>query len=96
MFGDRTMYELGCNEVCINYYVESDDNLDAAELGLVVMDAWKYRLKAEYPEDKFCIILQVSNTHTILRFHKFREEAGLVMGKDIESNTELGIAVEII
>ena len=96
MFGNRTMYEIGCNEVCINYYMESDDNLHAAQLGLNVMEAWKYRLRAEYPSDKFCIVMEVSDTHTIMRFHKIREEDGLIIGNNIESTAETAILVEII
>ena len=96
MFGNRTMYEIGCNEVCINYYVESDDNLYAAQLGIIALEAWKYRLRAEYPSDEFCIVMEVSDTNTILRFYKIREEDGLIIGSNIERNTEIAILVEII
>lgn len=96
MFGNRTMYEISCNEVCMNYYVEPNDNLYVAQIGIVVMDAWKYRLKAEYPNDKFCIIMEVSDTHTILRFHKFREGEGGIIGNNLENNTENAIIVELV
>lgn len=90
------MYEIGCNEVCINYYVESNDNLHATQLGLIVMEAWKYRIRAEYPSDIFCIAMEVSDSHTILRFHKIREEDGLIIGNNIESTTDIAILVETI
>ncbi|MGL4655403.1 MAG: hypothetical protein ACRCWM_05930 [Sarcina sp.] len=96
VFGDRTMYEISCNEVCINFYVEPNDNLLVAKVGFVVMEAWKYRLKSEYPKENFCIVMEVSDTHTILRFHKFKAEEGLVIGNDLGNSTDIAIAIEII
>lgn len=90
------MYEISCNEVCINYYVEPNDNLYVAQIGMVVMDAWKYRLKAEYPNYKFYIIMEVSNTHTILRFYKVRDGEEITFGNDLENNTENAIIVELV
>lgn len=96
MFGNRTMYEISCNEVCMNYYVEPNDNLYVSQIGMVVIDAWKYRLKAEYPTDRFCIIMEVSDTHTILRFHKYREGEGLIIGNNLENNNQNAILVVLV
>ena len=40
--------------------------------------------------------MEVSDSHTILRFHKIREEDGLIIGNNIESTTDIAILVEII
>lgn len=96
IFANKTMFEFGRNEICINYYVEPNNNLYAPLVGIVAKDSWKYKLKRKYPNEKFCFIMEVSDTHTILRFHKFREDEGMVINSDLDDNIENAILMEIV
>ncbi|WP_257792216.1 hypothetical protein [Clostridium baratii] len=40
--------------------------------------------------------MKVSDIHTILRFHKFREDEGLVINYNLDDNIENAILMEIV
>ncbi|MGG1221017.1 hypothetical protein ABE236_26675 [Priestia endophytica] len=74
MHGDRTGYEASCNELRINDYV--DDNKTRDEIliyGLRSLHSWKDKLKRDYPNQKFVLILSVNEKFVTLRFHAKRE-----------------------
>ncbi|AVQ47802.1 hypothetical protein C7M60_18785 [Clostridium botulinum] len=94
MCGDRTGYEASCNEIRINDYVDVYDDYNILSLSKVIIQAWKYKLKTEYPEYKFLIILAYREGYATLRFHVFRENEGTWLVNDLNAYKEEAILVE--
>ncbi|WP_297422750.1 hypothetical protein [Clostridium sp.] len=53
MFGDRTEYEASCNEIRINDYINYSDESTIIQLGKLIINTWKDKLKTEYPKYNF-------------------------------------------
>ncbi|WP_460263628.1 hypothetical protein [Clostridium sporogenes] len=94
MYGDRTGYEASCNEIRINDYVDFYDDYNILSLSKVIIQAWKYKLKTEYPGYKFLIILAYREGYATLRFHIFREDEGTWLLNDLNVYKEEAILVE--
>lgn len=94
MFRDRTGYEASCNEIRINDYIEYSDEIVVLQLAEIIMETWKYKLKTEYPQYKFCIILSFSDGYVTMRFHVVRENESSWLKADLEEYKNEAIMVE--
>ena len=94
MFGDRTGYEASCNEVRINDYIDYSDEAAVLQLAEIIMDTWKYKLKAEYPQYRFCIILSFSEGYVTMRFHVIRENESSWLNADLDEYKDEAIMVQ--
>ncbi|NOW04336.1 hypothetical protein [Clostridium beijerinckii] len=96
MFGDRTGYEASCNEIRINDYINYSDEGTVIQLGKLILNAWKDKLKTEYPEYNFCIIFSFSNGFGTMRFHVIREDESRWLESDLNKYKDEAIIVEEI
>lgn len=94
MFGDRTGYEVSCNEIRINDYIDYSDEFAVIQLAEIIMDTWKYKLKSEFPKYRFCIILSFSEGYATLRCHAVRENEGSWLKGDIDEYKDSAIIVQ--
>lgn len=94
MFGDKTGYEASCNEIRINNYIDCLDDVTVIQFGKIIMDAWKYKLKSEYPKYKFCIILSINKGYGIIRFHVIREDESQWLTNDLDEYADESIIVQ--
>lgn len=100
VYGDKTSYETSCNEFYVNKYLDYEDRNDliALGLGMQLLECWAYKLKNEFPEYKFNIILRYSDNdgQVLLRFHKVREDEASWLDKNLESYKFEGIMIKQI
>lgn len=94
MFGDRTGYEASCNEIRINDYIDYSDEIAVLQLAEIIMDAWKCKLKIEYPQYRFCIILSFSEGYVTMRFHVIRENESSWLKADLDEYKDEAIMVQ--
>ncbi len=94
MFRDRTGYEASCNEIRINDYIDYSDEIVVLQLAEIIMDTWKYKLKTEYPQYKFCIILSFSEGYVTMRFHVVRENESSWLKADLDEYKHEAIMVK--
>lgn len=94
MFGDRTGYEASCNEIRINDYIDYSDEFAVIQLGQIIMDIWKYKLKTEYPKYRFCIILSFNEGYVTLRCHVVRENESLWLKDNLDEYEDDAIIVQ--
>lgn len=94
MFGDRTGYEASCNEIRINDYIDCSDEITVLQLSQIIMETWKYKLRAEYPKYKFCIILSFSEGYATIRFHVVRENENSWLKADLDEYKNEAIMVK--
>ena len=92
--GDRTGYEAGCNEVRINDYIDYCDKISVLELGQIIMETWKYKLKTEYPQYNFCIILAFREGYVTMRFHVIRENENSWLTPDLDEYKDEAIMIQ--
>jgi hypothetical protein len=72
--GNKTGYEASCNELRINDYLDDNKTQDDILIyGLRILHDWKDKLKRDYVNQKFVLILSFDKTYVTLRFHKKRE-----------------------
>ncbi len=96
MYGDRTGYEASCNEIRINDYVESTNISNLLQMGKIAMESWENKLKMDYPEHKFSIILSVNDENVTLRFHKRRDNEKPWLKEDLEGYKDEAIILSEI
>lgn len=94
MFRDRTGYEASCNEIRINDYIDYSDEVAVLQLAEIIMDTWKYKLKTEYPQYRFCIILSFSQGYVTIRFHVIRENESSWLKADLDEYKDEAIMVQ--
>jgi len=58
------------------------------------MDTWKYKLKSEFPQYRFCIILSFSEGYATLRCHAVRENEGSWLNGDMDEYKDSAIIVQ--
>jgi hypothetical protein len=77
-YGDKTGFEASNNHIHISQYVDDGYRSPIKELKLAmyILDAWKIKLKTDFPEYKFHLILSYDGKESTLRFHKYREDEG--------------------
>ncbi|KHD36729.1 hypothetical protein NL50_09405 [Clostridium acetobutylicum] len=94
MFKDRTGYEASCNEIRINDYIDYSDEIAVLQLGKIIMNTWKYKLKTEYPQYSFSIILSFSEGYVTMRFHVIRENESSWLNTDLDEYKDEAIMVQ--
>ncbi|CAM2897755.1 hypothetical protein HAHI6034_01790 [Hathewaya histolytica] len=94
MFRDRTGYEASCNEIRINDYIDYSDEIGILQLAEIIVDTWKYKLKIEYPQYKFCIILSFREGYVTMRFHVIRENENSWLKADLDEYKNEAIMVK--
>lgn len=94
MFRDRTGYEASCNEIRINDYIDYSDEVAVLQLAEIIMDTWKFKLKTEYPQYRFCIILSFSEGYATMRFHVIRENESSWLKTDLDEYKDEAIMVQ--
>lgn len=91
---DRTGYEASRNEIRINDYIDYSDEVAVLQLAEIIMDTWKYKLKTQYPQYRFCIILSFSKGYATMRFHVIRENESQWLDADLDKYKNAAIMVE--
>lgn len=94
MFRDRTGYEASCNEIRVNDYIDYSDEIAVLQLAEIIMDTWKYKLKTEYPQYRFCIILSFTEGYVTMRFHVIRENEISWLKADLDEYKDEAIMVQ--
>lgn len=84
--GDRTVYEASVNELRVNDYINGDkyDFNNILALGFTILDSWENRLKKEYPDRQFCLIIGSIDGNVTLRFHQVSENESKWLSEDLE------------
>lgn len=95
-FGDKTGIEASESEFRINDYVEEKDFYSILSIGVIAFDTWKYKLKTDFPDKKFYIMLSVNEFYVTLRFHVIRDNEKKWLADDFEEFYEEGIMAEEI
>lgn len=88
--GDATCYEASNNEIRINDFVDGDsiDVKGILTLGFNILEVWSNRLKRDYPDGKFCLIITCENESVTLRFHQIRDDESGWLAEDLEQYTD--------
>ena len=82
---DKTGYEAGCTETRIDCHFEGKVSMMAGtQIALIALEVWALRLKKMDPDSKFCLIMCSNEDRVEIRFHKFREDEGMLLADDLE------------
>ena len=97
MYQDKTGYESSCSDTRIDCYFEGEVSMMAGtQIALIVLEVWALRLKQMDPDSKFCLIMFSDEDHVEIRFHKFREDEGMILADDLESYQDGGAVGHVI
>lgn len=98
VYGDRTGYEASRNELRVNDYLEIPKNKEyyLVEVALQLLEVWGLKLKAKFPESKFCFIVSYNEGYVTIRFHKIRQNEMNWLADDLEEYEEEGILTKVI
>lgn len=90
LYGDKTGCEASYNEIRVNDFVHGNTNsfADILSMGFFVLDIWGLKLKYNFPDSSFCLIMSVDEEYVILRFHKVRGNEISWLADDIEGYKE--------
>ena len=92
---NKTVYEAGCTETRIDCHFEGKVSMMAGtQIALIALEIWALRLKQIDPDSKFCLIMCSNEDRVEIRFHKFREDEGMLLADDLEGYQ--GDAVEYV
>ena len=98
-FFDRAMeiykykicYESSHTETRIDCHFEGEVSMMAGtQIALITLEIWALRLKQIDPDSKFCLIMFSDEDHVEIRFHKVREDEGMLLADDLESYQDGG------
>lgn len=93
-FGDRVGYEVSRNEIRVNDYIIEGTFNSIVKLSFKIINILKYKLKLQYPNNKFCIIFTSDKEYVTLRFYKIREdEKPWLNEKDLDGYIDEAIMV---
>ena len=93
-FGDRVGYEASRNEIRVNDYIIEGTFNSIVKLSFKIINILKYKLKLQYPNNKFCIIFTSDKEYVTLRFYKIREdEKPWLNEKDLDGYIDEAIMV---
>ena len=82
---NKTVYEAGCTETRIDCHFEGKVSMMAGtQIALIALEIWALRLKQIDPDSKFCLIMCSNEDRVEIRFHKFREDEGMLLADDLE------------
>lgn len=98
-FQDRTEFEAFCNHIHINdYFPEVGECPEKSlKLALKILKIWEEKLKVQFPDMKFHLIVSYDEFGAAIRFHKYRIEEGSWINIDnIEGYLENGVLIKEI
>ena len=94
---DKTGYEVYSSETRIDCHFEGEVSMMAGtQIALIALEVWALRLKQIDPDSKFCLIMFSDEDHVEIRFHKFREDEGMILADDLESYQDGGAVGYVI
>ena len=94
---DKTGYEAYSSDTRIDCYFEGKVSMMAGtQIALIALEVWALRLKQIDPNSKFCLIMFSDEDHVEIRFHKFREDEGMILADDLESYQDGGAVGYVI
>ena len=97
MYFDKTDYESSHTETRIDCHFEGKVSMMAGtQIALIALEIWAIRLKQIDPDSKFCLIMFSDEDHVEIRFHKFREDEGMILADDLESYQDGGAVGYVI
>lgn len=98
IYGDKTGYEASCNEFYVNQYLDYEEGTELLVLGFGVqlLECWSYKLKHDFPQYKFNLILGYSKGQVTLRFHKLRANETEWLDSNLENYKHEGIMLKRI
>jgi hypothetical protein len=99
LYHDKTGFEASYNEIRVEDYFDwcIEKPLEGLAIAFKITDIWECKLKSDFPNYKFCIIIGFDGNFTTIRFHKYREEEGNWVSLDnLDSYKEESIAVRIV
>lgn len=98
-FGDRTGFEAAESHVHmrdVSKFFE-ENPIEGLRCAKKVVSMWVAKLKIDFPNYNFLIILTFHGDDSIVRFHKLRDnEAPWVNIEELEDYKDEGIIVEIV
>ena len=94
---DKTGYEVDNTETRIDCHFEGEVSMMAGtQIALIALEVWALRLKQMDPDSKFCLIMFSDEDRVEIRFHKFREDEGMILADDLESYQDGGAVGYVI
>ncbi|GLC30954.1 hypothetical protein [Clostridium omnivorum] len=99
VYYDRTGFEASYNEFRIEDYFDwcIGKPMEGLALAVKLSEIWECKLKRDFPNYKFHIIMGFDGNYTTIRFHKFRDEEGSWIAlDDLDDYKEKSIAVRIV
>lgn len=98
-YHDRTGFEASYNELRIEDYFDwcIGKPIEGLAMAVKLSEIWGCKLKKDFPNYKFCIIIGYDDSFTTIRFHKFRDdEYSWISIDDLDDYKEESIALRII
>lgn len=98
LYIDKTGYEASRNELRVNDYIKYVKNEVQVVLSfaLQILECWSFKLKNDFPQYKFNLILSCDNENVTLRFHRKRNNEVDWLEKDLEGYGENAVLVKQI
>ena len=94
---DKTGYEAVNTDTRIDCYFEGKVSMMArTQIALIALEVWALRLKQMDPDSKFCLIMYGNEDRVEIRFHKVREDEGMLLADDIDSYQGGGVGYVIV
>ena len=85
MYFDKIDYESSNTDTRIDCYFEGKVSMKArTQIALIALEIWALRLKQMDPDSKFCLIMYGNEDRVEIRFHKVREDEGMLLADDLE------------
>ena len=85
MYQDKTGYEASNTETRIDCHFEGEVSMMAGtQIALIALEVWALSLKQLDPDSKFCLIMCSNEDRVEIRFHKVREDEGMLLADDLE------------
>ena len=85
MYKYKICYESSCSDTRIDCYFEGKVSMMAGtQIALIAIEVWALSLKQLDPDSKFCLIMCSNEDRVEIRFHKVREDEGMLLANDLE------------
>ena len=85
MYFNKTDYEFDNTETRMDCHFEGKVSMMAGtQIALIVLEVWALKLKQIDPNSKFCLVMFSNEDRVEIRFHKFREDEGMLLADDLE------------
>lgn len=93
----KLCYETDNTETRIDCHFEGEVSMMAGtQIALIALEIWALRLKQMDPDSKFCLIMCSNEDRVEIRFHKVREDEGMLLVDDIDSYQGGGVGYVIV